>query len=291
MTGVRDELRRRNRLGTRIRLWDVEVVAVATPTPGTARVRLGGADLAGFADGELPADAIKLAVPAAPGDRTVIRMTPQGPVPDGPRPAFRPYTVRRSDAAARTLDLDVVLHGDGPGVRWARDARPGQRVQFFGPRSEFWACPDVDAHVLVGDATAVPGALAILESLPSVTGAAVTALLQVGGPAEECSADPRITWLRDGDLAARLRALTLPSGRMQAWVAGEAGMVRDVRRHLVRERGIDRADLQATGYWRRGMTVTQTDAARLEAVAAAERAGGPVPDHHDVDLADLAPAG
>ncbi|ODU00765.1 MAG: hypothetical protein ABS81_22565 [Pseudonocardia sp. SCN 72-86] len=287
MTGVRDELRGRNRRGERIRLWDSEIVRVATPTPSTVRVTLGGEDLAGFGDGELPADAIKLALPAAPGESPRFRMTPQGPVPEGPRPAFRPYTVRRSDSGARTLDLDVVLHGDGPGVRWARTARAGQRVQFFGPRSEFWACPDVDAHVLVGDATAVPGALAVLESLP---GAEAVALLQVDGAAEESSDDPRIHWQHGGDLLSGLSGTALPRGRVQAWVAGEAGLVRDVRRHLLGERGVDRADLQATGYWRLGMTVTETDAARLAAVAEAERSGTPVPDHHDVDLADLEPA-
>ncbi|MEV1295979.1 siderophore-interacting protein [Pseudonocardia sp. NPDC049635] len=285
MTGVHSELRRRNRAGTRLRLWEAHVARTTPVTPGCLRVTLGGDGLAPFADGALPADAIKLSLPAAPGDNPVIRGVFPNLEIDGPRPAFRPYTVRRFDPLACEMDLDVVLHGDGPGARWARTAVPGQQVQFTGPRSEFWACPDVDAHVLVGDATAVPGAVAILESLP---GTEVCALLQVTGPEEHVCDDPRITWLHDGDdLPTALRGLTLPGGRVQAWVAGEAAMVREVRGQLLRERGVDRSDLHATGYWRRGMTVTETDAGRMAAFTAAQGTARPYEDHHDIDLAEV----
>ncbi|BBG04106.1 MULTISPECIES: siderophore-interacting protein [Pseudonocardia] len=283
MTGVHEELRRRNRAGARLRLWEAHLIRTAPVTPGCLRVTLGGSGLAPFADGALPADAIKLALPAEPGDDPVVRGTFPNLEFDGPRPAFRPYTVRRFDPVSTELDLDVVLHGDGPGARWARTAVPGQPVRFTGPRSEFWACPDVDAHLLVGDATAAPGAVAILESLP---GADARALLQVDGPAERCSDDPRIVWLHDDPVVA-LRDLALPGGRVQAWVAGEAAMVRDVRRHLLRERGLDRSDLHASGYWRRGMTVTETDAGRMAAFTAASGTARAYDDHHDVDLAEV----
>ncbi|MER7156870.1 SIP domain-containing protein, partial [Streptomyces lydicus] len=35
-----------------------------------------------------------------------------------------------------------------------------------------------------------------------------------------------------------------------AWLAGEAGTVRTLRRHLVEERGIDKRRIDFTGYWR-----------------------------------------
>jgi NADPH-dependent ferric siderophore reductase len=40
-------------------------------------------------------------------------------------------------------------------------------------------------------------------------------------------------------------------------VAGESGSVKALRRHLVRERGIDRRRVTFTGYWRRGTTEDQ----------------------------------
>ena len=37
-----------------------------------------------------------------------------------------------------------------------------------------------------------------------------------------------------------------------AWIAGEAGVVKELRRHLVRDLGIDRRSVAFMGYWRRG---------------------------------------
>ena len=37
-----------------------------------------------------------------------------------------------------------------------------------------------------------------------------------------------------------------------AWLAGEAGVIRQLRRHLVAERGVDRRAVAFMGYWRRG---------------------------------------
>lgn len=37
-----------------------------------------------------------------------------------------------------------------------------------------------------------------------------------------------------------------------AWIAGEAGVVKELRRHLVRDLGVDRRSVAFMGYWRRG---------------------------------------
>jgi NADPH-dependent ferric siderophore reductase len=37
-----------------------------------------------------------------------------------------------------------------------------------------------------------------------------------------------------------------------AWIAGEAGVVKDLRRYLVRDVGIDRKQVAFMGYWRKG---------------------------------------
>lgn len=46
----------------------------------------------------------------------------------------------------------------------------------------------------------------------------------------------------------------LPAGAMPfyAWIAGEAGVIKDLRRYLVREVGIDRKQVAFMGYWRQG---------------------------------------
>jgi len=56
------------------------------------------------------------------------------------------------------------------------------------------------------------------------------------------------------DLVNEVRALDLGSGSVQAFVHGEAGMVRELRGHLLNERKLDRELLSISGYWRRGRT-------------------------------------
>lgn len=72
------------------------------------------------------------------------------------------------------------------------------------------------------------------------------------------SPEARVTWLvrrpggRPGVRAlAAVREAGLPPGPGYAWVAGEAGMVRAVRRHL-RAPGLPRERLYTCGYWRQG---------------------------------------
>ena len=42
------------------------------------------------------------------------------------------------------------------------------------------------------------------------------------------------------------------TGGFYAWIAGEAAVVRDLRRCLVAEHGVDRRSVAFMGYWRRG---------------------------------------
>ena len=46
-----------------------------------------------------------------------------------------------------------------------------------------------------------------------------------------------------------------PVGGLYAWVAGEAGMVTRLRRHLVRDAGLDRKQVAFMGYWREGVAM------------------------------------
>jgi NADPH-dependent ferric siderophore reductase len=39
---------------------------------------------------------------------------------------------------------------------------------------------------------------------------------------------------------------------LYAWLAGEAGVIRQLRRHLVAGRGLDRGSVAFMGYWRQG---------------------------------------
>lgn len=43
-------------------------------------------------------------------------------------------------------------------------------------------------------------------------------------------------------------------GGFYAWIAGESSVVKDLRRYLVREVGVDRRQVAFMGYWRKGLT-------------------------------------
>lgn len=52
----------------------------------------------------------------------------------GPRsPRMRTYTPRRIDGEAGELDIDFVLHGDGPASQWAGRAEIGDKFVMMGP--------------------------------------------------------------------------------------------------------------------------------------------------------------
>ena len=55
-------------------------------------------------------------------------------------------------------------------------------------------------------------------------------------------------------LVDAVSALALPEGRGHAFVHGEASSVRELRRHLVAERGLEPDQLSISGYWKRKRT-------------------------------------
>ncbi len=109
---------------------------------------------------------------------------------------------------------------------------------------------------MVGDASVLP---AIAASLARVrTGVPVTVLAEIDGPEDELElatpGDLDLRWVPTGTLLDALRALELPAGRGQCFVHGEATSVREARRHLLVERGLDREALSVSGYWKRTRT-------------------------------------
>lgn len=84
----------------------------------------------------------------------------------------------------------------------------------------------------------------------SVTEAAATLVpAGEGAPVEEVDVDTDILW--EVPRTAKGGA-ALKSARLYAWLAGEAGAIKALRRHLVTERGIDRRAVAFMGYWRLG---------------------------------------
>jgi NADPH-dependent ferric siderophore reductase len=69
-----------------------------------------------------------------------------------------------------------------------------------------------------------------------------------------------VTWVHhDGavgqvgrKLEQTVRQFRFPEGNGRVWIGCEAGVMRDIRRHLLNERGMDRAHAHTQGYWKYG---------------------------------------
>jgi NADPH-dependent ferric siderophore reductase len=232
-------------------------------TPHMTRIVVGGDGLAGFAAGEFTDHYVKMLFPvkgvAYPEPFDIQRIREE--LPREQWPVTRTYTVRRWDAAIRELTIDVVLHGDeGVAGPWAMRAQPGDDVRFVGPGGAYAPSPDADWHLLAGDESALPAIAASMERLPA--GARAHVFIEVAGPEEEqkleTSGDATVTWLHRGSarvgdaLVQAVTELEFPSGEVHAFVHGEAGFVKELRRLLLKERGVARDRVSISGYWRLG---------------------------------------
>lgn len=247
------------------RLVSLEVLRTERLTPHMVRVVAGGREIDKFPDTGFTDRYVKIVFPPPgvhyPDPLDVDAIRREFPRTEWPR--LRTYTVRAFDAAAGELTIDFVLHGEsGIAGPWAAAARPGDRLHLLGPGGAYAPDPAAAWHLLVGDEAAIPAIGAALERIPD--GRPVHAIVQVDAAADEQALRGPdglvLRWLHRcghpeggaGQLVAAVRELEFPAGPVQAFVHGEAGEVREVRRHLLGERGVARDALSVSGYWRRG---------------------------------------
>jgi NADPH-dependent ferric siderophore reductase len=231
----------------------LQVMRVVDITPRMRRITLGGPELAGFVSLGSD-DHIKLLFPQNAAEQAALESPTFSIKGDGPQPAMRDYTPRRFDLDTGELDIDFVLHGDGPASTWAEQAQVGQHLHIGGPRGSM-IVPDIfDSYLLIGDETALPAIGRRLEELPA--GRKVLAVIEIADAAEqqtlESAADVEIIWVLRGqdDLLDVVRNLTLPGGTLYSFVATETKVSRQVRRVLLETHKVNEEYLKAVGYWR-----------------------------------------
>ncbi|MFF5502354.1 siderophore-interacting protein [Streptomyces roseolus] len=245
--------------------------------PSLVRVTFTGEDLKGFAAGGRD-QSLSLFLPH-PGQEAPVLPPLDDPdmygilgawraMPDDVRAVMRSYTVRaRRTDPVNEVDIDFAVHEDGgPACRWAQHAKPGDRVVVLGPAVadntgvRFRLPEDADSVLIWADETALPAASAILEWLPAETRARVFLEVPYSGDRMELEteADATVTWLvREEGAPSGLEAVAgaeLPGESPYVWIAGESGAVKALRRHFVRERGLDRRRVTFVGYWRKGLS-------------------------------------
>ncbi|MCW8276953.1 siderophore-interacting protein [Pseudomonas sp. PCH199] len=234
----------------------LEVLRVVELTPRMRRITLGGPELAEFVSLGTD-DHVKLLFPQNAAERAALETLVLGAgKSDVPMPAMRDYTPRRYDLDSLEMDIDFVLHGDGPASTWAEQATPGQFLHIGGPRGSM-IVPDIfDSYLLIGDETALPAIARRLEGLAANRRALVIVEVENGKEQQtlQSAAEFNVIWvLREGGkdhLLTTVRQVRIPTGSLYAWVATESKVSRQIRRVLLDEHGLDEQFVKAVGYWR-----------------------------------------
>ncbi|WP_439591119.1 siderophore-interacting protein [Microbacterium sp.] len=238
-------------------LIELEVVRSRRLSPQLVRVTLGGSGFTAFEDRPDTDKYVKLRFTALDG-----------------HPVTRTYTVRSVDAAAQTLDLDFVVHGDeGLAGPWAASVQPGARLSFMGPGGGYRPSADADWFLLLGDLSAVPAIAAALEALaPDAVGTAIIevdtadAVIHLTAPE-----GVEVRWIVDAAhptalLADAVRDLDWRDGRVDVFAHGERESMKQLRRALFDERGLERSQVSLSGYWARGRTEDTFQAEKREPI-------------------------
>jgi NADPH-dependent ferric siderophore reductase len=234
----------------------VKVSRVQILSPAMRRITLTGTELQGF-DVTDPASYMKLIFPE-PG-----QLEPTRPLPDGPRAtSMRTYTPLAVRPDVQEVDVDFVLHGEGPASTWAAQAQVGQVLFLMGPGPGYKLQADAPAYLLIGDDSALPAFETILASLPAT--AKVQVLMEVADAAEERAlpgpAQTAVQWVVRGPdntqagraLETALRQASPPAADARIYLACEAGAMRRIRQLLTDELDMARSQITGRGYWKLG---------------------------------------
>lgn len=232
-----------------IRDWRLDVARLIDINGAVRRIRLGGPGL-GELD-YLPGQDMAVSIPTDAGDGS-----------DGV--VKRRYTICEVDRVVESVDIEVVLHGDGPGARWARGVMPGQKVEVVAPRGKITLAAAANRHLFIGDDSAIPAIMAMVAALPP--GKVAHVLLEVGSEDEERELSSAegvevvTSWLHREDreagspelLVAATERMEIQSAGAHAYAFGEFGVVRSLRA-VLEGKSFAPEQVSAKAYWRLGL--------------------------------------
>ncbi|MFD0889079.1 siderophore-interacting protein [Streptosporangium algeriense] len=203
-----------------------------------------------------------VAFPYVPGQHIRIELKDPLSVAGILRPSetLRTYTIWDLAPDRKAIELRVHLYGgDGIGLRWARAARPGDRVTFWWPQGDFFT-REAAYHVFIGEETASAAFGPMIRALGAsaeVFGALESETPEHDLPMPEAPSLRRVhrhgaSAIASRVLFAAVAGLDLPGNTGAAYVAGEARTCQLVRDFLVRERNWPRASIKTKPFWAPG---------------------------------------
>lgn len=261
---IKTKLVERVRHPIKMRLLTVKRISELSPS--MRRITLTGPELPEFLSASFD-DHVKLILPEVQGEKPNIPVVGDNGLQfdeTRAKPVMRDYTPRHYDPATNELDIDFVLHHEGPATDWASKAELGHYVGIGGPRGSFVVPMEFDWHLLIGDEAALPAISRRLEELPETS--RVIAVIKIRDEnskieiSSHCPAE--IHWVTDAEhannghdaLESTVRKLTLPEGDGFVWAAGEYSDIKSLRHYLADELNIDKNRIRAASYWRESMS-------------------------------------
>lgn len=230
-----------------LRFRTVALTARERLTPDYVRVRLEGADLAGF-DSPGSDDHMRLFFPAEiPDTVEELRASPS-----------REYTPL--SWGEDWLEVEFVVHGDeGIAAPWAARAPLGSRIGVGGPRGSAILTGAPGSWLLAGDETAIP---AIRRFAARIGDAPARIVIEVRGAEDEIAVEApvEIEWLHRGDAPSGSALIAFLDGLHASdavgehpfvFIAAEQSVVKPGRALLERW-GVDSEHAVVKGYWKRG---------------------------------------
>lgn len=185
---------------------------------------------------------------AAPGARLTM-LGPDAATPGDGRPSGVEWSPPSSDTGARVLLVgdETAVPAIGSILQTLPAGVRGHAVAEVPTAQDFLDLPtSADVEVVWCARGDRPRGAALASAVREVLDALGVAAARAAGEApREVDVDADLLWE-----TAEPPSLGLDG--VYAWLAGEAAVVRDLRRHLVRDRGLDRRSAAFMGYWREG---------------------------------------
>jgi NADPH-dependent ferric siderophore reductase len=170
----------------------------------------------------------------------------------------RTYTPIEWDAPAGRARILCYAHGDGPGSTWAREVKPGDECDVFGPRSSIDPQSTSKPLAIFGDETSIGLAYALVAQNPTQS---ITCHFEVDDEQDDLDALQRLRLCnaalyprRVGDahieqMAAAIEALAVAN--MRFVLTGKAGTVQRLRQSL-KQAGVPTPFINTKVYWAPG---------------------------------------
>ncbi|MEM8791291.1 MAG: siderophore-interacting protein [Pseudomonadota bacterium] len=161
-----------------------------------------------------------------------------------------PYTVRVLSPDADWMDVDIVLHDGGRVTDWCSRVQPGEEVVMHGPSGSSQL--NAGWLGLIGDETALPVLMRLIEGAPAATSGQATILVRDPGDMQELRSASaiRLNWadMNATDPTELISELKPPEDDYRIFFAAERSQATEARK-IFKQVGFRPGQAKAASYW------------------------------------------